>query len=142
MSRINWGRVLGGGLIAAIFAFVTDGFLHERLLAADWKAVYDGLGVAEPTHDGAGIAYFAVYDLGRGLVSVILYAMMRVPLGPGPRTAVLAGLVAWFAFSVTGPAQFIPLGFYSNALWIKVAAYQLVTSILGAIAGGAVYKDP
>jgi hypothetical protein len=67
--------------------------------------------------------------------------MMRPHFRPGPKTAALAGVVAWIAFSVTGPAQFIPLGFFSNALWIKVAAFQLVTSILAAIAGVAVYKD-
>jgi len=66
---------------------------------------------------------------------------MRSHFVPGPKTAAQAGLVAWIAFSVTGPAQFIPLGFFSNALWIKVAAFQLVTSILAAIAGAAVYKE-
>jgi hypothetical protein len=47
----------------------------------------------------------------------------------------------WIAFSLTGPAQFIPLGFYSNALWMKVGAFQLVTSIVAAIAAAALYKD-
>lgn len=67
---------------------------------------------------------------------------MRSHFGAGPKTAALAGVVAWLAFSVTGPAQFIPLGFYSNALWIKVAAFQLITSIVAAIAGAAIYKEP
>ena len=66
---------------------------------------------------------------------------MRPHFGPGPKTAALAGVVAWIAFSITGPAQFIPLGFFSNALWAKVVAFQLVTSILAAIAGAALYKD-
>jgi len=43
--------------------------------------------------------------------------------------------------SVTGPAQFIPLGFFSHALWIKVAAFQLVTSIIATLAGAVLYKD-
>jgi len=67
---------------------------------------------------------------------------MRRCCGAGPKTAVVAGIVAWFAFTVTGPAQFIPLGFYSNALWVKTGAFQLVTSIIGAIIGAALYKDP
>ena len=66
---------------------------------------------------------------------------MRPFFSPGPKTAALAGVVAWFAFSLTGPAQFIPLGFYSQALWAKVAAFQLVTSIVAAIAGAAIYKE-
>jgi hypothetical protein len=142
MSKINWGRVIVGGIVAAIICFVTDGLLHERLLGADWKAVYDNLGIANPVHDSTGIVYFAVFELGRGLISLFVYALMRPHFGPGPKTAVLAGIVGWIAFSVTGPAEFIPLGFFSNALWLKAGACQLVTSILATIAGAALYKDP
>ena len=66
---------------------------------------------------------------------------MRTSLGAGPKTAVLAAIAAWFAFSVTGPAQFIPLGFFSNALWFKASAIQFVTSIIATIAGAALYKN-
>jgi hypothetical protein len=141
MARINWVRMLVGGLIAAIIAFVTDGFLHERLLSADWKAVYDNLGASVPTEHGGHMAYFVAFELGRGLVSIFIYVMMRPHFGPGPKIAALAGVMAWIAFSVTGPAQFIPLGFFSNTLWVKVVAFQLVTSILATVAGAALYKD-
>ena len=107
-----------------------------------WKAVYDNLGAAPPEPHGMSLAYFAVFELGRGLLSMFLYAMMRPYCKPGPKTAAYAGVVAWLAFSITGPAQFIPLGFFSNALWVKAGAYQLMTSIVAAIAGAALYKDP
>ena len=141
MSRINWVRLILATLIAAIIAFLTDGFFHEKVVGADWMAVYTGLGITEPKHSGAGIVYFAVFELGRGFLSMVLYVFMRDRCKPGPKTAACAGIVAWIAFSVTGPAQFIPLGFFSNTLWIKVGAFQLVTSILAAIAGAAVYKE-
>ena len=141
MYKINWGRVLVGGLIAAIILFFTDGIFHERVVGADWKAVFDNLKIAEPHHNVINLAYFAVFELGRGLISIYLYALMRSCCGPGPKTAALAGVVAWIAFSVTGPAQFIPLGFFSNALWLKVGAFQLVTSIVAALAGAALYRD-
>jgi hypothetical protein len=141
MSKLNWSRIIIGGLIATVILFLTDGFLHESLLAADWKAIYAGLGANEPQHSASGILYFVIFELGRGFISIFLYALMRQFFGPGPKTAVLAGIVAWLAFSVTGPAQFVPLQFYSNALWGKVATFQLVTSIIAAIAGAAIYKD-
>src|SRR4030095_4504267 len=106
MYQINWVRVIVGGLIASVILFLTDGLFHEHVVAADWKTVYTDLGVAEPKHSGLGIAYFAVFELGRGLISIYLYALMRSCCGPGPKTAVFAGIVAWIAFSVTGPAQF------------------------------------
>lgn len=141
MSNINWGRFIVGVIVASIIVFVTDGALHETIVHADWKAVYDNLGATPPEETGISMIYFATFELGRGFLGMLLYVLMRGYFKPGPKTAALAGVVAWIAFSLTGPAQFIPLGFFSNALWIKVGALQLVTSIVAAIAGAALYKD-
>lgn len=143
MSKINWNRLLIGGLVAAIILFFTDGLLHERLVGTDWKAIYDNLGVRSlpDEHVPTGLLYFAVFELGRGLLALFIYVLMRPLFAPGPKTAIIAGVITWLAFSIAGPAQFIPLGFYSNALWVKVAAFQLVTSIVATIAGAALYKD-
>ena len=142
MSKINWNRLLIGGFIAAVICFLSDGFLHERIVDADWKAVYDNLrAVAPTTEHSSALLYFIVFELGRGFLAILVYVLMRPFFNPGPKTAVLAGIITWLAFSLTGPAQFIPLGFYSNSLWMKVGAYQLVTSMIAAIAAAAVYKD-
>jgi hypothetical protein len=141
MAKINWGRLIVGVLVAAIIMFVTDGFVHEALLKSDWQAVYEGLRAAEPAPHGISMVYFAVFELGRAFTSLLFYAMMRTHFGAGPKTAVLAGIAGWIAFSLTGPAQFIPLGFFSNALWLKVGAIHLVTSIVATVAGAALYKD-
>lgn len=141
MPKLNWNRLIIGGLVAAIIAFLTDGFFHERVVGADWNSVYAALGAREPTESAGSMLYFAIFEIGRGFVAIFVYALMRGPFKPGPKTAALAGIVSWFAFSLTGPAQFIPLGFYSHALWGKVGAFQLVTSIIATIAGAAIYKD-
>lgn len=141
MSKFNWNRIIIGGLIAAVICFLTDGFFHERVVRADWSSVYTALGAREPTESAGSMVYFAIFELGRGLSALFLYALMREPFKPGPKTAAFAGIVSWLAFSLTGPAQFIPLGFYSHALWGKVGAFQLVTSIVATIAGAALYKD-
>ena len=142
MTRINWQRLLLAGLVAAIIMFVTDGFIHEQIVKSDWRAVYDGLRAAEPEPHGSSMAYFAVYELGCGFISILLYVLMRAFFGAGPKTAALAGVVGWIAFSLTGPAQFIPLGFFSTALWVKVGALHLLTSIIATVAGAATYKEP
>lgn len=138
---INWGRFFVGGIIASIICFVTDGALHQMILKADWQAVYANLGATPPTDNPVSMAYFAVFELGRGFISMLLYVLMRPTCRPGPKTAAWAGLVAWIAYSLTGLAQFIPLEFFSNTLWVKVGAFQLVTSIVAALAGAALYKD-
>lgn len=142
MTKLNWSRLLLGTLIAAVIMFLTDGFLHERLVGADWSAVYRNLGAPEPTHEGGGgMGYFALFEIGRAFTAILFYALMRAFFGAGPKTAVMAAIVGWIAFSVTGPAEFIPLGFYSTALWWKVAAFQLITAIVATVAGAWPYKD-
>lgn len=141
MARINWGRLILGGLIAAIIMFLTDGFIHGQLLDADWRAVYAGLRATVPDEHGTSMIYFGLFELGRGLIAMLFYATMRTHFGAGPKTAALAGIASWFAFSLTGPAQFIPLGFFSTGLWLKLGALHLITSIVATIAGAAIYKD-
>ena len=141
MEKINWGRLIVGSLVAAIIMFVTDGFMHEALLKADWTAVYEGLRATQPQPHETSMVYFAVFELGRGFIAMMFYVTMRTLFGAGPKTAVLAGIVAWIAFSLAGPAQFIPLGFFSNALWLKMGAMHLITTIVATIAGAALYKD-
>ncbi len=141
MGKINWARLIVGTLVAAIIMFVTDGFIHEMIVGADWRAVYAGLRAAEPEPHGMGMAYFAFFELGRAFIAMLFYATMRSRFGAGPKTAVLAGIAGWVAFSLTGPVQFIPLGFFSIPLWLKVGALQLVISIIATIAGAALYKE-
>ena len=141
MPKINWARLIIGVIVAAIIMFLSDGFFHEQIVKADWHAVYAALGAREPEPHGTSMAYFGFFELGRAFIALFLYAMMRGHFGAGPKTAVLAGIVGWIGFSLTGPVQFIPLGFFSNALWLKVGAFHLVTSIIATVAGAALYKD-
>lgn len=141
MTRLNWTRLLLGTLVAAVIMFFTDGFFHERIVGTDWTAVYSNLGAPEPQHNASGIIYFVIFELGRAFTAIFLYALMRAFFGAGPGTAVFAAIVGWIAFSVTGPAEFMPLGFYSHALWWKVAAFQLITSVAAVLAGAALYRD-
>src|SRR5262245_51298787 len=113
MSRVNWGRFAIGGLIASAIAFVTDGILHEHLIHHHWEALVEQLQMTPREHAPTALAWFALFELGRGFVSMFLYVTMRARFGAGPRTAVWAGVIGWVAFSVTGPVQFIPLGFFS-----------------------------
>ena len=141
MPRINWVRLIIGALVAAIILFVTDGLMHESWLHPDWLAVYNNLRATTPEETPVSMIYFAIFELGRGFIAMLLYVLMRDRFSPGPKTAVLSGVVTWVAFSLTGPAQFIPLGFFSNVLWIKLGIAHLVTTVIATIAGAAIYKS-
>lgn len=141
MAKINWGRLILGSLVAAIIMFVTDGLIHGTVADPDWQKLYADLSARPPQHHGSNMVYFVIFELGRGFTAILFYVMMRAFFGAGVKTAILAGIVGWIAFSLTGPVQFIPLGFFSIALWLKVGIIHLVTSIIATIAGAALYKD-
>jgi hypothetical protein len=125
----------------AAICFVSDGFLHQRLINEQWQELIAALGITMKEHAGWTMIYFVVFELGRGFLTMFIYVLLRPRLDPGVRTAAWAGLVAWVAYSFTGPVQFIPLGFFSEALWISAGAYQLVASIIAAIVGAAIYQE-
>src|SRR5205809_4650751 len=143
MTKVNFGRLIIGGLVASVILFLTDGVLHEHVFHTYWEYVYQGLGAEEFRGIGHGtaIVYFLAFELGRGFLAILLYALMRPFHGLGPKTAVFAGVVTWLAFSVAGPAQFIPLGFYSRRLWLYVAAAQFVTTLVATLIGAWIYRD-
>src|SRR5688572_10902646 len=135
MASINWGRLILGGLIAAIMMFFADGFIHERLVSTDWHAVYAGLNAAEPQPHGTSMVYFGLYELGRALIAMSLYATMRTHSAAGPQTVIVLAFAGWIAFSLTGRASFIPLRFFSNAHWPQVGAMHMASSLAAKIAG-------
>ena len=143
MTKINFARLIIGGLIATVILFISDGLLHEHVVRSYWENVYQDLGVHPPEMShGLAVLYFLAFELGRGFLAIFIYALMRPFHGAGPKTAVLAAITSWLAFSVAGPAQLIPLGFYSKHLWLFVAAAQLVTSVVANIIAAWIYRDP
>jgi hypothetical protein len=141
MSNVNWGKFVLGAVIVAAICFVSDGFLHQRVVSDQWQAVVAALGATVPEHAGFSMIWFVVFEAGRGFLAMYVYVLLRPRLGPGVKTATWAGVATWVAFSLTGPAQFIPLGFYSTTLWFTVAIYQLVFTIIAAIVGAAPYSE-
>ena len=141
MNDVHWGKFVLGALIVTAVCFISDGFLHQRLIHDQWLELSAQLGITIRDHAGWKMVYFVVFEAGRGFLTMYVYVLLRPRLGPGAMTATWAGVVAWVAYSLTGPAQFIPLGFYSTSLWASVAAYQLVFSIIAAIIGAAPYKE-
>ena len=140
MTTINTTRLIIAAFVASVIFFVTDGMMHEMILKSDWTSVYSVIKATTPEPDASSMAFFAVFEIGRGLLCLLIYVLMRPFFGPGPKTAIIAAVCGWLAFSVAGPAQFIPLGFLSVPLWLKMVGLQLVTTIVGTLAGAALYK--
>ena len=69
--KINWARFFIGVLVVTVICFITDGFMHERLLATEWQNVYRDIGAARPTHQTSSLFYFVIFEIGRGVLSML-----------------------------------------------------------------------
>jgi hypothetical protein len=134
MSQINLGRVLLAGLVAGVCLNIGEVLLNDLVLGKQMMVVLQRLNVAPP----AGL--FIVVAVGltfvMGIVLVLLYALIRPRLGPGPKTAIVAAVIAWFgaylyAGVIDGMLYSFPVSMMATAMVWGLVQYS-VSAIIGA----------
>ena len=101
MKQINLGRVLLGGLVAGLVLNIGEFLLNGVVLVDEMKKDFGRLNLPpEPGGDFIAKAVVATFIL--GIVITFLYAAIRARFGPGVKTAIYAGLLAWF-FTILYP---------------------------------------
>lgn len=134
---MNYTRIVLGGLIAGIVYFIGDGAVHGALLHRYWVEIL-GANADEALHQPA---YFGPYDLLKGLVAIWIYAAVRPRFQPGPMTAVIAGLVVWFASIPVPLLGLLPMKFFPASFVARWALYTVIPMVVGAVVGAWVYKE-
>lgn len=137
--NINVARVLLGGLLAGLVLNIGEFVLNVVVLGAQLKEY----SAAHNFHDPGGsfIVVATVLTFILGIVFVWLYALIRPRLGPGPKTAVVAGLIMWFGiYFYLGIIYMLLFAMPTNAVMIGLV-WGLVEYVLAAIAGAWVYKE-
>ena len=141
MSSINAGKVLTGGLLAGVVLNVLDFANNYLLVGADFRANTTRLGLDPAVAESpAAIATWVVIDFLLGILIVWTYAAIRPRFGPGPRTAIFAGLIPYFAICVI-ILGFAMGGLFPMALFVKMAVIGLIITSAGAVAGAWAYKE-
>ena len=140
MGKVNYGRLILGTIVAGVFYFICDGLIHGQLLGQYHMAAVVKVN-PNPTADNTAYIYFALFDLGKALVAMLVYVAARARCGPGPKTAVWAGLVAWLATEVVSSIQWMPFPFYEKSFHVKVMALTLLPMVIGAVLGAWLYKE-
>jgi hypothetical protein len=136
MSRINWSRVLGCGLLAGL-VWIVLGSAVTALLGRDFAALPNNH-LAAPTP--GFILFNAVLDLLEGVSILWLYAAIRPRYGPGPKTAVIAAAAWWFVVTL-GDATWCSFGFFPPSTVVPLMAGTLPAIILATLAGARFYRD-
>ena len=143
MGQINWGRVIGGGLLAGLVMNVSEYLLHGVVLNAEGKASMDewnrlGLHVSDSPHYLmilVGITFVL------GILALWTYAAIRPRFGPGPRTALVAGTAMWFFAYVWGYLGVRPYQIFSDRTLLLAAIWGLAEINLTALLGAWLYRE-
>jgi hypothetical protein len=140
MGKINWGRIVLGGLLAGVVLNVVDWLVYGVWLKGAYDAALQALG--RPNAMGGGvIVWFVFLDFVYGFVLLWLYAAIRPRFGPGLGTAVVAGVAVWVLVSLLHGLGEAPMGLFPDRLYlfgIIVALFQLP---IATVVGAALYQE-
>jgi hypothetical protein len=136
MSKLNWSRVLGCGLLAGI-VWIMLGSVVTALLGRDFAALPNNH-LAKPTL--GFILFNVVLDLMEGVSIIWLYAVLRPVYGLGMKTAVIAAFSWWFIVSL-GDATWCSFGLFPPRTVIPLMIGTLPALVLATLAGMKFYKE-
>jgi hypothetical protein len=140
VPRINWGRALLGGLLAA----AVWGFLYAPV--HPFVEVHDSLGrpvLPLTPFRGASIllrVMIVITGFMQGIATVCLYAAIRPRFGAGPRTAVIAASSVWFLTGWMHLVWALFSGVPVNVALVPIAV-NLPLVVLAGLAGARFYKE-
>lgn len=140
MGKINIGRVIMGGLLAGVVINVLEFLLNEAILGDQWAAAMEEMNRAAPTGAGTMIA-FIIWGFVLGIGLVWLYAAVRPRFGPGPRTAVVAGLIVWFFAWFLGFGSTILVGMFPTNLVLIILVWELIEVPIATAIGAWLYQE-
>lgn len=139
MNKINFPRVLLGGLVAGLVLNIGEFLLNDVILGAQMKEFFTRLRLPDP--GGSFLAVAVILTFVIGVVIVWVYAAIRPRLGAGPKTAICAGVIAWiFVCVYTGVINGMILQVPTNFMIIGIA-WCFVEYVVAAIAGAWLYKE-
>ena len=139
MNRLDFGRVLLGGIVAGFILNIGEFVLNGIILAPHIEADMKRMNIKPP---GAGFGLLAVtLTFVFGILAVLLYALMRARLGPGPKTALVTALIVWFCvYAYSGSINMLLIN-VPPRLILMILAWGLIEYPLGILAGASLYKE-
>jgi hypothetical protein len=140
MTKINWTRVLLGGLLAGVILNVLGYGAFALFLGRKWGVALEAMG--RPLHTSLvdiliGIVFYFVV----GILAVWFYALIRPRCGSGPKTAIFAGVAFWVLSGLLPTISWGGLRLFSAGLLTMDVLTYLVMVIVATLLGAWVYKE-
>ncbi|MGD0201356.1 MAG: hypothetical protein ABSD27_11460 [Bryobacteraceae bacterium] len=140
MGKINWSRVVLGGLLAGLIINVIDFLVNTFLLKERWADAMQALG-KPGTMTSPQIIAFLVVGFLVGIMMIWLYAAIRPRYGAGVKTAFCAGTAVWVLGCLLPTITPMVLHLFPRRLMAIGVLVGLVEAVLGAVAGAWLYKE-
>jgi hypothetical protein len=140
MGKINLGRVILGGLLAGLIINISEYLLNEPILGEQWRAAMVTLN--RPAISGQAIGVFVLMSFVLGISAVWLYAAIRPRFGPGPKTAICAGLLVWFFAYLFPSIGNCVLQLFPGKLLAIAAMWGFFELPIATLAGAWLYREP
>jgi hypothetical protein len=139
MGKIDYARVVLGGLLAGLVLNIGEYVLNEIVLRQQWIAAMAALGLGEP---GPGqITWFIVLTFLLGIVLIWLYAAIRPRFGAGVKTAIIAGLAVWAIVWLLANVFSAASGYYPAQLAVIAMIWGIVEVSVASVAGAWLYRE-
>lgn len=139
MSQINIGGVLKGGAAAGSIMVISKFILNVPVAGSQMDKELAALSL--PPVSTATTATFTVATFLLGIATVWLYAAIRPRLGPGPKTAMVAGLLVWAMSYLYSGVFFYIIGMQSLGLVLVTIVWSANEMIVASSVGGYLYRE-
>jgi hypothetical protein len=140
VGKINTGRWVAGGIVAGVLVNVSETVLNTMVLKSQWESAMKALGKSMAMSGGAVVVWMA-WGFAYGLISVWLYAAIRPRFGPGPGTAMIAGLAAWLLSGLLSSVAMGNMGIVPTSLLVTSGIWTLVESLVATAVGAWIYRE-
>ena len=140
MGKINFGRVILGGIVAGIVMDLLGYLVDGLMLAQNWSD--DMILIGKSEFSTTQLIEFNLLGIVSGLIAIWIYAAIRPRFGAGVKTAIFAGIAVWIVGVLVPNASFMYVaGLFSKHLTLYTTLGGLVEVVAGTIAGAALYQE-
>jgi hypothetical protein len=140
MGKINWGRVVLGGVLAGVVLNVVDYLFYGVMMKQDLAAAMQALGKQPGAMDSL-VPLFVTLDFVTGIALLWVYAAIRPRFGAGVKTAVIAGVAVWFFVGLLHALGEGPMGLFPQKVYTVGTLVALVQYAVAGAVGAYVYKE-
>jgi hypothetical protein len=125
--------------VAGVILNVGEWVLNSLILHDEMQTFFTRCGFPQPGGNFIAIAVGITFIL--GIVMILGYAAIRPRFGPGPKTAIITALFAWFGVYVYQNVIAAGLGMVPAKLVVIALGWGLAEYILATLVGAALYSE-